>query len=75
MNYDIENNDCWIAGMEYLNKPPTPVTDYKLSSFVSTFGTPPSICLSSVVEFDGNGEAQHETFNKACPLINGLVLT
>ena len=45
MNYDIENNDCWIAGMEYLNKPPTTVTDYKLSSFVSTFGTPPSVCL------------------------------
>ena len=43
---DLDGNDCWIAGMEHLNKKPTPVTEYKLISFVSTFGAPPSVCLT-----------------------------
>ena len=43
---DLDGNDCWIAGMEHLNKKPTPVTEYKLINFVSTFGAPPSVCLT-----------------------------
>jgi len=46
INADLECNDCWIAGMEHLNKKPTPITEYKLLSFVSTFGAPPSVCLT-----------------------------
>lgn len=42
---DIALNDCWIAGMEHFNKNPKPVTEFKLSCFVSKFGTSPCVCL------------------------------
>ena len=36
---DIALNDCWIVGMEHINKDPKLVTEFKLSCFVSTMGT------------------------------------